>query len=107
MTESSAAAALRQVLRESRLRKSALCARAGISRALFDAYLSGSKQPSMAQIVRIADAAGYHASVTLTEKARPVSQEYIAVMDLAGQLAGKRKTLPPLRFPHHLWRRAG
>jgi transcriptional regulator with XRE-family HTH domain len=99
-----ASATLHRVLADSGLSKSALCARAGISRALFDAYLNGSKQPSMAQILRIADAAGYRARVTLTDKPRPVSPEYIAAMHLADQLAGKRNTLPPLRFPHHLWR---
>jgi transcriptional regulator with XRE-family HTH domain len=105
--EPCASTTLRLVLLESGLSKAALCARAGISRALFDAYLHGTKQPSLAQVVRIADAAGYRASVTLMEKPRPVSQEYVAVMEMAGELAGKRHTLPPLEFPHYLWRRAG
>jgi transcriptional regulator with XRE-family HTH domain len=104
--DSSASATMRQVLRDSGLSKAALCARAGISRALFDAYLHGTKQPSLAQVVRIADAAGLRAGVTLSEKPRAVSPEYVAVMELAGQLAGKRDTLPPLEFPHQLWRRA-
>ena len=103
--ESRASTALRHVLLDSGLSKAALCARAGISRALFDAYLQGAKQPSIAQIERIADAAGYRASIRLLEKPRPVSEEYIAVMELAGKLAGKRDVLAPLEFPHHLWRR--
>jgi transcriptional regulator with XRE-family HTH domain len=107
VSDPSASTTLRQVLLGSELSKAALCARAGISRALFDAYLHGAKQPSLAQVVRIADAAGYRASVTLMEKPRPVSEEYLAVMELAGQLAGKRDTLPPLQFPSYLWRRAG
>lgn len=106
MVEPSASAILRQVLRDSGLTKAALCARAGISRALFDAYLHGAKQPSLPQITRIADAAGLRAAVTLSEKPRPVSPEYVAAMELAGQLAGKRETLPPLEFPHQLWQRA-
>jgi transcriptional regulator with XRE-family HTH domain len=105
--DTSAAATLRRVLRDSGLSKAALCSRAGISRALFDDYLHGKKQPSLAQVVRIADAAGLRVGVSLADKPRPVSQEYIAAMELAGQLAGKRHTLPGLEFPHQLWRRAG
>ncbi len=107
MTDARASTVVRQVLEDSGLSKTGLCSRAGISRALLDDYLRGAKQPSLAQVERIADAAGYRVSVALVGKPRPVSEEYIAVMELAGQLAGTRDTLPPLEFPHHLWRRAG
>ena len=46
-------------------------------------------------------------AVTLVEKPPHVSEEYVAVMKLAGELAGTRDTLPPLEFAHHLWRRGG
>jgi transcriptional regulator with XRE-family HTH domain len=103
MTASRASTTVRQVLENSGMSKTALCSRAGISRALLDDYLHGAKQPSLAQIERIADAAGYRVAVALVEKPRQVSEEYVAVMELAGT----RDTLPPLEFPHHLWRRAG
>jgi len=99
-----AACTLRRVLEESGLTKTALCSRAGISRALFDDYLRGRKQPSLAQIERIADAAGLRATVALSKKPRPVSAEYIAVMELADQLAGTQSGRPGLAFPYQVWR---
>lgn len=95
---------LRRVLEESGVTKTALCTRAGISRALFDDYLHGRKQPSLAQIERIADAAGLRATVALSKKPRPVSAEYIAVMELADQLAGTQSGRPDLAFPYQVWR---
>ena len=83
-----AARILQRVLEESGLTKTALCSRAGISRALFDDYPHQRKQPSLAQIERIADVAGLRATVALSQKPRPVSAEYIAVMEMAAQLAG-------------------
>jgi transcriptional regulator with XRE-family HTH domain len=107
MTDACASTTVRQVLEGSGMSKSALCSRAGISRALLDDYLRGAKQPSLAQVQRVADAAGYRLTVALVEKPRQVSEEYVAVMKLADELAGTRDTLPPLEYPHHLWRRAG
>lgn len=99
-----AARTLGRVLEDSGLTKTALCSRAGISRALFDDYLHGRKQPSLAQIERIADAAGFRATVTLAKKPRPVSAEYVAVMELADQLAGTQSGRPELAFPYQVWR---
>ena len=99
-----AARTLWRVLEESGLTKTALCSRAGISRALFDDYLHGRKQPSLAQIERIADAAGLRATVALSKKPRPVSAEYIAVMEMADQLAGTQSGRPELAFPYQVWR---
>jgi transcriptional regulator with XRE-family HTH domain len=107
MAELLASMTVRQVLSDCGLSKTRLCSRAGMSRALLDDYLSGAKQPSLAQVERLADAAGYRVSVALMEKPRKVSAEYVAVMELAGELAGKRDKLPPLEFPSDLWRRAG
>jgi len=95
---------LQRVLEESGLTKTALCLQAGISRALFDDYLHGRKQPSLAQIERIADAAGLRATLALSKKPRPVSAEYIAVMELADQLAGTQRGRPELAFPYRVWR---
>ena len=99
-----AAQTLGHVLEESGLTKTALCSRAGISRALFDDYLRGRKQPSLAQIERIADAAGLRATVALSKKPQPVSAEYIAVMELVDQLAGTQSGRPELAFPYQVWR---
>ena len=107
MTDACASTVVRQLLENSGMSKTTLCSRARISRALLDDYLHGAKQPSLAQVERVADAAGYRVSVALVEKPRQVSEEYVAVMEMAGELAGTRDTLPPLEFPHHLWRRAG
>jgi len=99
-----AARILQRVLEESGLTTTALCSRAGISRALFDDYLHERKQPSLAQIERIADAAGLRATVALSQKPRPVSAEYIAVMEMAAQLAGTQSGRPELAFPYAVWR---
>ncbi len=99
-----AAQTLRRVLEDSGLTKTALCSQAGISRALFDDYLHGRKQPALTQIERIADAAGLRATVALSKKPRPVSAEYIAVMELADQLAGTQSGRPDLAFPYQIWR---
>ncbi len=101
---SQAVRTLRRALEESGLTKTALCSQAGISRALFDDYLHGRKQPSLAQIERIVDAAGFRARVALSRKPRPVSAEYIAVMELADQLAGTQSGRPELAFPYQIWR---
>ena len=104
MSATPAATVLHQALDPSRLSKSSLCSRARVSRALFDDYLHSKKQPSWAQVERIVDAAGYCLSVSLVEQPRPVSDEYVAVMQMADELAGKRETLPVLRYPHRIWR---
>jgi transcriptional regulator with XRE-family HTH domain len=96
-----------QLLERSGLTKTELCARAGISRSLLDGYLKGRLQPSVAQLDRVAQAAGLRIIAAISPKPRPVSAEYFAVMELAGQLAGKRRKLAPLGFPHAVWKLAG
>ena len=94
------------MLARSGLSKSALCARAGISRSTLDEYLKGQKQPSFAQVGRLADAAGLRLHAVTRPKPSPISAEYIAVMKTASQLAGTLDRLPPLRFPHEIWKRS-
>jgi transcriptional regulator with XRE-family HTH domain len=99
-----AAAIVTDILRQSGLTKTEMSERTGVSRSLLDGYLKGQRQPPLAQIERLADAGGLRLDVRIEGKPRPVSAEYVAVMQLAGQMAGKRDTLPPLDFPHDVWR---
>jgi len=102
--EGRAAETIRSVLVESGLRKSELCARAGVSRALLDDYLRGAKQPSLAQIERIVDAARMRLRLSLSPKPRPASQEFVAAVDLAEALS--RGVFAPLAFPYGVWQKA-
>jgi hypothetical protein len=54
----------------------------------------------------VEDSAGCQLGETVSKGPRSVSAEYVEVMKLAGDLAGKRGVLPSLEFPHHLWRSA-
>jgi transcriptional regulator with XRE-family HTH domain len=96
-TEESAADVLAAVLRASGMSKSAICARAGISRSSLDEYLQDRRQPSLAQIERIAQAADLRLTIGLRPRPRPVSSDYILVMELAEALP--HDNVAPLAFP--------
>lgn len=56
-----AAEAVADLLERSRLTKSELSRRSGVSRALIDDYLKGRRQPSMAQLEKLGESAGFRA----------------------------------------------
>ena len=84
--------------------KSALCSSAGISRSLLDGYLKGRTQPSVSQLARIADSAGFRIDVSLHRKPRPIPPEFVAVLEF-GELF-PRKAPRPLVNLGPLWRAA-
>jgi len=54
-----AGAVVRELLSRSGLTKSALSAGSGVSRSSIDEYLKGERQPSLAQLERLGEAAGF------------------------------------------------
>lgn len=97
-------AVLADLLQRSGLSKSALCAKAGISRSLLDDYLKGRSQPSVAQLDRIADSAGFRLDLVLEDKAQPVPPAFVAVLEFGDIFP--RKPHPPLVNLGPMWRRA-
>ncbi|MGJ9412667.1 helix-turn-helix domain-containing protein [Aeromicrobium sp. CF4.19] len=93
---------LASLLLQSGLSKSALCRAAGLSRALLDDYLKGRKQPSVAQLDRIAEAAGRRLEISTTPLPTPVPSAFVEVLEL-GELfpPQPRDPLPDLR---HVWK---
>lgn len=62
----SAATAIEDLLSRSGLTKSQLSARSGVSRSLLDDYLKGRRQPSVAQLARLGEAAGVRLDLAWT-----------------------------------------
>lgn len=83
---------MREILETSSLTKASLSSRAGVSRALLDAYLSGATQPSVAQVEKLAQAAGLTLDVTVRSKpvVRPVPEAFLAVLDFGANFPPKR-----------------
>lgn len=96
-------AVVAEIIERSGLSKSALSAASGVSRSLIDDYLKGRSQPSIAQVERLADAAGCALDVTVRAKARPVPEEFLAVLEF-GELF-PRKAPKPLVNLGPMWRR--
>ena len=59
-----AASAIREAMDRSGMSKKALCEAAGISRSSLDSYLKGERQPSVAQLERIGEAAGLRMDIS-------------------------------------------
>lgn len=93
-----------EILERSGLSKSALCARAGVSRTSLDAYLKGTTQPTLAQIERLADAAGLVPSLSFTDAAKPISPQFVAVLEFGDLFP--RKSKEPLVNLGPVWREA-
>lgn len=78
----------------------ALAERAGTSHSTIAAYEAGTKQPSVATLDRILEAAGYAADVTLRRRVRgtpdyPRGQELVDVLELAASFpASPAASLP-------------
>lgn len=99
-----AAALVRHVLERSGLSKSRLSTVSGVSRALLDDYLHGRRNPSMAQVQRLAEAAGLSLEISLRPRPRPVPASFVAVLEFGDLFPRKPKPEPvPLR---EVWRRA-
>lgn len=90
-----AARALRDARRAAGLTQAALAARAGTSQATLSAYEAGRKQPSLATLSRLLEAAGARLTVEprLARTARVLEQ----VLDLAEALPSRHE--PELRYP--------
>lgn len=86
------ARAVLEILRRSGTTKSALCASSGVSRSLLDSYLQGVSQPSVAQVERLASAAGLAVDLRLVPK-RAVPPEFLAVLEF-GDLFPRRDKKP-------------
>lgn len=95
---------LAEVLARSGMTKSALCSAAGISRSQLDDYLKGRSRPSVAQLERIADAAGFELDVSVRPKPRPISPEFVAVLEFGDLFP--RKPHRPLVNLGPVWRQA-
>ena len=63
-----AAVAVADLLERSGLAKSELSARSGVSRSLVDDYLKGRRQPSVAQLARLGEAAGLRLDIAWTDQ---------------------------------------
>lgn len=64
-----AAHAIEAILEQSGLTKAELSAHSGVSRALIDDYLKGRRQPSVAQLERLGEAAGLRLDIVWRSKA--------------------------------------
>lgn len=100
-----AASVVRQVLDQSGLSKTRLSALSGVSRSLLDAYLKGDTQPSVAQVSRLADAAGLRLDITVRPRAeRTLPEEFIAVLEF-GELFPRPEEPRPLVNLGPVWGR--
>lgn len=96
--------AVAEILTRSGMTKSALCARAKVSRTSLDAYLKGTTQPSIAQIERLAEAAGLVPHISFAERPKPISEQFVAVLEF-GDLFPREPKAPPVNLGP-VWRAA-
>ncbi len=93
---------VRRARAESGLSLRALAARAGTSHSTIAAYEAGTKQPSVATLDRILEAAGFVAEVTLHRRVRgtpgyPRGQELVDALELAAAFPARHA--PTLPYP--------
>lgn len=90
-----AARAIREAREQAGLPQAALAARAGTSQATLSAYENGRKEPTVATLARLLEAAGAQLRVdtALERRARTFSR----VLDLAAALPTRHE--PTLRYP--------
>lgn len=94
-----------QILDQSGLTKVALSRKSGVSRSLLDSYLKGQSQPSLAQVQRLAEAAGCAVDLTVRKRpAKTLPDQFIAVLEF-GELF-PRKAPKPLVNLGPIWRGA-
>jgi transcriptional regulator with XRE-family HTH domain len=99
-SQSIAGALIRQIRHDSGLTQAELARRAGVQSSVLSAYEHGSRQPSVAALVRIAEAAGMKVRVTAPpeDAATARAGRFLAqVLDLAEQLPYKPSH--KLRYP--------
>jgi transcriptional regulator with XRE-family HTH domain len=93
---------IREIRRESGLRQAELARRAALPRSVVSAYEHGHRQPAVAQLVRLAAAAGLELRIgPSTSPVDPIRAGRILgqVLDLAEALPGRRRgalAYPPL-----------
>ncbi|MEG9225462.1 helix-turn-helix domain-containing protein [Aeromicrobium sp. Sec7.5] len=100
----SLADAAAEILARSGMTKSALCAKAKVSRTSLDAYLKGTTQPTIAQIERLAAAAGLVPQISFVERPKPVSEQFLAVLEFGDLFP--REPKGPLVNLGPVWRAA-
>lgn len=93
---------MRRARERSGLSLRALAARAGTSHSTIAAYEAGTKQPTVATLDRILEAAGFVADVTLRRRVRgtpayPRGDELVEVLDLAAAFPARHA--PTLSYP--------
>jgi transcriptional regulator with XRE-family HTH domain len=99
-----AAAIVGSILAQSGISKSALSSASGVSRALLDAYLKGQRQPSVAQLSRLAQAAGLELKLSIDQRPRPLPESFLAVLEF-GELFPRGEPRPLLDMSP-MWRKA-
>ncbi|WP_232677342.1 helix-turn-helix transcriptional regulator [Nocardioides sp. R-C-SC26] len=92
------------ILVQGRISKAELSRHSGVSRALIDAYLKGTTQPSLAQVERLARSAGLEIEIVLRPRPQPVPAAFIDVLEL-GELFPARDR-PPLVDLSPVWKAA-
>ena len=75
-----------------------------MSRSLLDSYLKGRSQPSVAQVTRIANAAGLEIGFRLESMPEPVSEQFVAVLEF-GELFPRDEPRPLVNLGP-VWRQA-
>ena len=94
-----------ELLAKSKLSKTELSSRSGVSRALIDDYLKGRKQPTVGQLNRLVKAANMAAELKVHPKPRPLPQAFVEVLEL-GELFESAKPREPLPDLSKTWRGA-
>lgn len=94
-----------ELLAKSKLSKTELSSRSGVSRALIDDYLKGRKQPTVGQLNRLVKAANMAAELKVHPKPRPLPQAFVEVLEL-GELFESVKPREPLPDLSKTWRGA-
>ena len=93
-----------EILARSGMTKSALCAKAKISRTSLDAYLKGTTQPTIAQIERLAEAADLVPQISFAERPKAISDQFVAVLEFGDLFP--REPKDPLVNLGPVWRAA-
>lgn len=93
-----------EILARSRKSKSTLSRESGISRSLLDGYLKGKNSPTMGQLRRLADAAGYEINLDLRPKPRPMPETLVHVLEFGDLFPQKERT--PLVNLGPVWEQA-
>jgi transcriptional regulator with XRE-family HTH domain len=96
-------AILSAVIADSGMTKSAISEASGVSRSSLDDYLKGKSQPTIAQVNRIAEAAGCRVDFSIKKRLR-VTEEFLSVIEFGEMFP--RKDKEPLVNLGPIWRAA-